>query len=44
MIENFRKNPVQILLVGAQIGKEGIDLSFANKIFLYDPWWNPAIE
>lgn len=45
VIEQFRdeKNShVMLMTYGA--GSVGLNLQFANYVFLFDRWWNPAVE
>ena len=35
---------VQIFLVSLKTAGVGLNLVAANKVFLLDPWWNPAVE
>ncbi|MEX0612018.1 MAG: DEAD/DEAH box helicase [Pirellulales bacterium] len=45
VIENFRDNlacPVMLMTYGA--GSVGLNLQFASYVFLFDRWWNPAVE
>jgi SNF2 family DNA or RNA helicase len=44
-LEIFRKDPRKhILLMSYGTGSVGLNLQFANYIFLFDRWWNPAVE
>eukprot|EP01091_Cochliopodium_minus_P012520 TRINITY_DN3809_c0_g1_i2.p1 TRINITY_DN3809_c0_g1~~TRINITY_DN3809_c0_g1_i2.p1 ORF type:complete len:672 (+),score=231.22 TRINITY_DN3809_c0_g1_i2:113-2128(+) len=44
-IENFKKNlKVNIFLISLKAGGVGLNLTEANKLWLIDPWWNPAID
>lgn len=41
----FQEDPsVQIFLVSLKTAGVGLNLVAANKVFLMDPWWNPAVE
>jgi SNF2 family DNA or RNA helicase len=45
VLEHFRRNPnKQVLLMSYGIGSLGLNLHFANYVFLFDRWWNPAVE
>ena len=33
-----------VLLMSYGTGSVGLNLQFANYVFLFDRWWNPAIE
>jgi SNF2 family DNA or RNA helicase len=44
-IEQFRDDPeccVMLMTYGA--GSVGLNLQFASYVFLFDRWWNPAVE
>jgi len=45
ILERFREDPdAHILLMSYGTGAVGLNLQFAGYVFLYDRWWNPAIE
>jgi SNF2 family DNA or RNA helicase len=45
VIEEFRTNPDRhALLLSYGAGAVGLNLQFAQYVFLFDRWWNPAIE
>src|SRR5262249_24691934 len=33
-----------VILMSYGTGSVGLNLQFANYVFLYDRWWNPAVE
>ena len=44
-IAHFRDDPqCPILLMTYGAGSVGLNLQFANYVFLFDRWWNPAVE
>ncbi|MBN1695999.1 MAG: DEAD/DEAH box helicase family protein [Spirochaetales bacterium] len=44
-IERFQKDPdVRVFLLSLKAGGLGINLTAADYVILFDPWWNPAIE
>lgn len=44
-IEYFMKNPdVEVFLVSLKAGGVALNLTEASKVYLIDPWWNPAAE
>jgi SNF2 family DNA or RNA helicase len=44
-IERFRDDPgCQLILMSYGAGSVGLNLQFANYVFLFDRWWNPAVE
>ena len=45
MIREFRENPDRhVLLMSYGAGGVGLNLQFAQYVFLFDRWWNPAVE
>ncbi|GFE53462.1 DNA repair protein [Babesia ovis] len=45
MLLEFNNSPnLRVMLIGLNAGGEGLNLQVANRIFLMDPWWNPASE
>ncbi|CDR97304.1 DNA repair protein rhp16, putative [Babesia bigemina] len=45
MLLEFNNNPnLRVMLISLKAGGEGLNLQIANRIFLMDPWWNPASE
>lgn len=41
----FQTNPnVSIFLISLKAGGVGLNLQAADYVFLYDPWWNSAVE
>ena len=44
-IESFRnKSQHSVLLLSYGAGAVGLNLQFSQYVFLFDRWWNPAIE
>ncbi len=45
VIERFRKDPnAHVILMSYGAGSVGLNLQFTNYVFLFDRWWNPAVE
>ncbi|MDO4575373.1 MAG: DEAD/DEAH box helicase [Planctomycetia bacterium] len=45
VIEKFRNSSENhLLLMSYGAGSVGLNLQFCNYVFLFDRWWNPAIE
>jgi SNF2 family DNA or RNA helicase len=45
VIERFRADPIRhVLLMSYGAGGVGLNLQFVNYVFLFDRWWNPAVE
>ncbi|KAH6688993.1 RING-11 protein [Plectosphaerella plurivora] len=44
-IEHFMNNPeVECFLVSLKAGGVALNLTEASRVFIVDPWWNPAAE
>ncbi|TVQ90657.1 MAG: DEAD/DEAH box helicase [Chromatiaceae bacterium] len=43
-IERFRGGSVDLFLISLKAGGLGLNLTEADTVILYDPWWNPAVE
>jgi len=45
IVESFRNDPNKhVLLMSYGAGSVGINLQFCQYVFLFDRWWNPAVE
>ena len=45
VIEAFRNEPDRhVILMSYGAGSVGLNLQFASYVFLFDRWWNPAVE
>jgi len=45
VIANFRDDPdSHVMLMSYGAGSVGLNLQFCEYVFLYDRWWNPAVE
>ncbi|MCA9049170.1 MAG: DEAD/DEAH box helicase, partial [Planctomycetaceae bacterium] len=45
ILKKFKEDPdAHIILMSYGTGAVGLNLQFAHYVFLYDRWWNPAIE
>lgn len=45
IIRRFREDPQhRVLLMSYGAGSVGLNLQFVNYVFLFDRWWNPAVE
>jgi SNF2 family DNA or RNA helicase len=45
VIEQFHDDPrSSVLLMSYGAGSVGLNLQFASYVFLFDRWWNPAVE
>ncbi len=44
-VDRFNENPdIPIFLISLKAGGTGINLTSADYVIHYDPWWNPAVE
>ena len=44
-VREFQENEnVQIFLISLKAGGTGLNLTAADYVIHYDPWWNPAVE
>jgi len=44
-VSEFQNNPaIPLFLISLKAGGVGLNLTAADYVFLYDPWWNEAIE
>jgi SNF2 family DNA or RNA helicase len=45
ILDRFKNDPnIHVLLMSYGTGSVGLNLQFANYVFLFDRWWNPAVE
>ncbi len=46
MVNNFQDadNKVNLFLISLKAGNTGLTLTAADYVFLFDPWWNTAVE
>lgn len=44
LVEQFQKSNVPIFLISLKAGGVGLNLTAADTVIHYDPWWNPAAE
>jgi SNF2 family DNA or RNA helicase len=45
MIKTFKEDPSKhLILMSYGAGSVGLNLQFAGYVFLFDRWWNPAVE
>ncbi|MFU8780135.1 MAG: SNF2-related protein [Kiritimatiellia bacterium] len=44
-VDTFNNTPdIPVFLVSLKAGGSGLNLTGANVVIHYDPWWNPAVE
>jgi len=45
ILDRFKVDPdSHVILMSYGTGSVGLNLQFANYVFLFDRWWNPAVE
>ncbi|MFT4835925.1 MAG: superfamily II DNA or RNA helicase [Psychromonas sp.] len=44
VIDKFQNGNVPIFLISLKAGGVGLNLTAADTVIHYDPWWNPAVE
>ena len=44
-LERFRLNErVNVMLISIRAGGVGLNLTHANRVYIMEPYWNPAVE
>ena len=43
-IQRFQSGEVPLFLISLKAGGVGLNLTAADTVIHYDPWWNPAVE
>jgi superfamily II DNA or RNA helicase len=43
-IDRFQSGKVPLFLISLKAGGTGLNLTAADTVIHYDPWWNPAVE
>lgn len=44
-VDNFNENSnITVFLLSLKAGGTGLNLTSADTVIIYDPWWNPAVE
>jgi len=43
-VQRFQSGEVALFLISLKVGGTGLNLTAADTVIHYDPWWNPAVE
>ncbi len=43
-IDGFQNGASDVFLVSLKAGGVGLNLTAADTVIIFDPWWNPAVE
>jgi len=43
-VQRFQAGAVPLMLISLKAGGVGLNLTAADTVIHYDPWWNPAVE
>ena len=43
-VQRFQQGTVPLFLISLKAGGVGLNLTAADAVIHYDPWWNPAVE
>ncbi len=43
-VRDFQEGRVPIMMISLKAGGTGLNLTAADTVIHYDPWWNPAVE
>lgn len=44
LVERFQQGEAPLFLISLKAGGVGLNLTAADTVIHYDPWWNPAVE
>ncbi len=44
LVKRFQQGNVPLFLISLKAGGVGLNLTAADTVIHYDPWWNPAVE
>ena len=44
VVEKFQRSEAPLFLISLKAGGVGLNLTAADAVIHYDPWWNPAVE
>ena len=43
-VQRFQNGEIPLFLISLKAGGSGLNLTAADTVIHYDPWWNPAVE
>ena len=43
-VQRFQSGKIPVFLISLKAGGAGLNLTAADTVIHYDPWWNPAVE
>jgi len=44
LVRRFQEGEIPVFLISLKAGGVGLNLTAADAVIHYDPWWNPAVE
>ena len=44
VVDTFESRQVEVFLISLKAGGAGLNLTSADTVIHYDPWWNPAVQ
>ena len=44
LVASFQEGRIPVFLISLKAGGSGLNLTAADTVIHYDPWWNPAVE
>jgi SNF2 family DNA or RNA helicase len=44
LVKQFQEGNIPVFLISLRAGGTGLNLTKADTVIQYDPWWNPAVE
>ncbi len=44
LVDNFNQGETSVFLISLKAGGTGLNLTSADIVIHFDPWWNPAVE
>lgn len=44
LVDDFNKSDTSVFLISLKAGGTGLNLTSADIVIHFDPWWNPAVE